>query len=868
MEQTNTFLSWLLNTHPLGALSSWNHSINFCHWQGVSCSHQHQRVTVLNLSSLGLTGSVSPHIGNLSFLRSIDLHNNNFHGNVPPEIGKLFRLQYLWLFNNSFQGEFPTNLTHCSNMRVINMINNYLEGKIPMELGSLPNLLELNLGKNYLTGTIPLSLGNLSTLHQLSLSHINLVGNIPSQLAQLSNLDYLSLSFNNLSGMVPTLLYNISSITFITVSHNLLQGSLPPDLGLTLPKLQGFYNNLGEGDSKGDELTTFITCLSNCSNLEVLNLASNSFKGFLPHSISNLSTNITWFTIDDNYLTGSIPLGIGNLVNFLTFVLQNNLLIGSIPESIGKLSNLGKLSLDMNNISREIPSSIGNLTQLSFLSSQDNMIGGSIPISLGNCSNLLGIDLGSNHLTRTIPQNFFGISSLIIIFLNQNYLTGLLPLKVGNLRNLGKLNVLENKLSGEIPVTLGSCQVLEFLYMKGNHFEGTIPTSFKQLKGLQILDVSHNNLFGQIPRFLVELPFLQNLNLSFNMFDSEVPNGGVFKNISAFSIVGNNKLCGGIKALQLPACPTKVLKERKRTFTPGLIALVATLSVVLLLVCFLAILYLIRRRSRQQVNLALPLKNQYPQLSYGELFQATNGFSPSNLIGEGGYGYVYKGIFNSSEQIVVVKVLNLYECGVNKSFVTECEALKNIRHRNFVKIITSYSSIDFRGNDFKPLVFEFMENGSLESWLHSSLSKQQEPKNLNFVQRLNIAIDVASAIDYLHNHCEMTFIHCDLKPSNILLDGDLCAHVSEFGLAKIFSATIGISNHQQSSSIGIRGTIGYVALEYGMGEEVSTQGDMYNYRVLLLEMFTGKRPTNNMFTGNVNLHNYVKMSSAASITDR
>ncbi|GMP95372.1 hypothetical protein CsSME_00044447 [Camellia sinensis var. sinensis] len=274
------------------------------------------------------------------------------------------------------------------------------------------------------------------------------------------------------------------------------------------------------------------------------------------------------------------------------------------------------------------------------------------------------------------------------------------------------------------------------------------------------------------------------------MFDSEVPNGGVFKNISAFSIVGNNNLCGGIKALQLPACPTKVLKERKRTFTPGLIALVATLSVVLLLVCFLAILYR-TKMSRQQASSTLAFQNQFLQLSYRELFQATHGFSAANLIGKGGYGSVYKGFLNSGEQIVTVKVLNLHEHGANKSFLAECEALKNIRHRNLVKIITSCSTIDFRGNDFKALVFEFMENGSLESWLHSSLLKQQEPKKLNFVQRLNIAIDVASAMDYLHNHCEMTFIHCDLKSSNILIDGDLCAHVSDFGLAKIF-----FSNHQ------------------------------------------------------------------------
>ncbi|KAI9196015.1 hypothetical protein LWI28_020273 [Acer negundo] len=258
---------------------------------------------------------------------------------------------------------------------------------------------------------------------------------------------------------------------------------------------------------------------------------------------------------------------------------------------------------------------------------------------------------------------------------------------------------------------------------------------------------------------------------------------------------------------------------------------------------------------------------QFPMVSYAELSKATNEFSSSNMIGQGRYGSVYKGILAEDRMSVAVKVINLQQKGASKSFMAECEALRNIRHRNLIKIITLCSSIDFKRADFKALVYEYMQNGSLEEWLHQS-KDQVNVSNLSLIQRLDIAIDVASAIEYLHHHCQPTIVHGDLKPSNVLIDHDMVAHVGDFGLAKFLSDyPLSTESGTQSSSIGIKGTVGYVAPEYGMGSQVSMPGDVYSFGIFLLEMFIGKRPTDNMFHDGLTLHDFAKMSLPESVME-
>ncbi|CAI9098795.1 OLC1v1035503C1 [Oldenlandia corymbosa var. corymbosa] len=973
------FRNWSLNENPSAS--------SVCNWSGVACGSRHHRVTALNISYMGLSSTIPPQLGNLSFLVSLDISGNDFHGEIPEElsrlrrlkvlnflinnlsgqipswIGSLHELRYLGLMNNSFTGIIPPSISNLSNLEQLTLAGNSLQGNIPKGIGNLVNLRELDLEENRISGPIPHEIFNISTLEVFALTNNKLSGNLPMSMCnRLKNLYWLNLSWNRLNGNIPSNLSQCSELQMLSLSVNQFGGYIPKEIG-SLNALQQLYlnsNNL-EGvipEEFGDLSNLAMLTLDNNSlsgsipirifnistinmislplnnlsgnlpshicgklfNLEYLYLQSNNLHGVVPESISNCSNLIEvdlsenkfvggipntlgnlrlleWLDLGSNYLTsnsqplklefmdsltnckflrmlsvgdnlldGYLPKSVGNLSSFLeNFYVEINRIKGKIPEEMGNLSRLTMLSLEKNRLTGSIPETFKGLQKLQELYANDNELDRAmfeklcelpklaliylsgnkilepIPECLGNVTSLRYLHLGSNKINSIIPPNLLNLKDLLELNLSRNLLSGSLPPEVGNLKASVRLDFSNNDLSLGIPNTIGGLQNLEYLSLAFNGLQGTIPESMGKMIGLNLLDLSHNNLSGTIPMTLEKLSYLVYFNVSYNNLSGEIPLDGPFQKLTSESFMSNKALCGA-QRFHVPPCQrTSPHKTRGHRMMKVLFVLLG-LAFVVGVIAFVCVYIRFVRKGKVLRMSDSGLLASKERFSYYQLARATDGFHERNLLGKGSFGSVYKGVIDEG-RVVAIKVFNLEIQGAFKSFDTECEVLRNLRHINLTKVISNCSA-----PDFKALILEFMPNGSLEKWLYS------HEYFLNIIQRLDIMIDVSVAVEYLHNGYLTPVVHCDLKPSNVLLDQDMVAHVSDFGISKFMSHEDSITYTQTIA------TFGYIAPEYGLEGLISPKCDVYSFGIMLMEVFTGKKPNDDAFDGKFNLRTWVNDS--------
>jgi hypothetical protein len=462
---------------------------------------------------------------------------------------------------------------------------------------------------------------------------------------------------------------------------------------------------------------------------------------------------------------------------------------------MGILKGLEFLDLSNNQITGTIEI-IGNLTSAKYLNLLNNQITGSIR-SIGNLTSLQYLDLSYNQINGSIPLTFSKIISLTTLPLQSNQLNGIIPPELGSLALLSRLDLSANRFFGSIPPQITHCHHLSSLLISDNLLTEQIPQELGYLNNLGELDLSKNNLSGAIPVTFSKLYRLSKLNLSFNSLAGRVPS----ITAAVISLDNNTDLCGDSYGLALCKAP-ELEREHLHIKPPNivLLAFVGIFSFICLAIASIVVVCWTRKpvksSSKRKSGDILSIWNFDGKIAFEDILSATENFDEKYCIGIGGYGSVFR-VELEGGSVFAVKLLHLMEEYIDEgTFYAEIEVLTKIRHRCIVKLygFCSHSQCKF-------LVYDLIERGSLLSILH----KQELAKELDWSKRIAVVMDVAQALSYLHHDCDDPIVHHDIKSSNILLDIDFKAFLSDFGMARK------LNQGCSSWSTIFAGTCGYIA---------------------------------------------------------
>ncbi|KAF8749554.1 hypothetical protein HU200_012569 [Digitaria exilis] len=772
---------------PLGRLNSWNKG-DPCmgNWSHVICNTTNMfdgylHVQELQLLRLNLSGTLAPELGQLSQMKIMDFMWNSISGGIPKEVGNITALELMLLNGNQ------------------------LNGSLPEEIGFLPNLNRIQIDQNQISGLIPKSFANLNKTKHFHMNNNSLSGQIPPELSRLPSLVHLLLDNNNLSGHIPPELSKLPKVLIIQLDNNNFSGS-------SIPSSFGNITTLLKLSLRNCSLEGPVPDVSGIPQLGYLDLSWNQLRGSIPSS--RLASNITTIDLSHNYLNGSIPGTLSGLPNLQRLSLDNNNLDGSVPSIIWQnvdLSGNRTLILDFQN---------NTLTNLSSpLSPPANVT----ILLYGNpvCAdqNQLNISQYCQSKPVIVPGGSADNSTLC----SPCYL----PLE-------------------RVPMSPLPCFCAIPVYvdyrLKSPGFWNFIPyeDQFQQYlsSGLSLLlyqlEVS-TFMWEEGPRLKMYLKLFPNNTVTFNasevsrlrgMFTGwQIPDSDIF---GPYELIDFN-----------PGWYSNILPHgTKSSLSTGaivgvVIAAFAAATILSSLITFI----ILRRRSRHRSSKKRSAKRISMKIAgvkdftFEEMSHCTNDFSDSALIGQGGYGKVYRGVL-ADGTVVAIKRAQQDSLQGSKEFFTEIELLSRLHHRNLVSLL-GYCDEE----DEQMLVYEFMPNGNLRDHL-SARAKMP----LDFPMRLRITLGSSRGILYLHTEADPPIYHRDIKASNILLDSKFVAKVADFGLSRLAPLPETEGSAPGHVSTVVKGTPGYLDPEYFLTHKLTDKSDVYSLGVVFLELLTGMQP--------------------------
>ncbi|XP_031396404.1 LRR receptor-like serine/threonine-protein kinase RPK2 isoform X2 [Punica granatum] len=685
---------------------------------------------------------------------------------------------------NYFQGELPGEVTKLPKLKILWAPRTNLVGSFPKDWGTCNDLVMVNLGQNYLTGEVPPLFGSCKKLQFLDLSSNKLNGELSEEI-QVPCMILFDVSGNNLTGPIPQ--FHNSNCLSVEAFDSF--GQSAAYLSLLAYKAQVSFPFPFHG---GDE-----------SSLPVL----HSFRR--------------------NRINGSLrsmplaPKMPGKQTVYIFLVGENNL-TGPFRENM--LQNCRGLDAIVVDVSY-------------------NKISGPVPRSLGtSCGSLVLLDASQNQIAGPIPSIF---GDIVALNMSWNMLQGPIPEDFGRINGLRYLSLAGNRLNSSIPSSLGQLRSLMVLDLSSNSLSGEIPSELLNLKNLSVLLLNNNRLSGLLPSDLARMTTLRSLNVSFNNLSGPIPSNSNL--MSCNNILGNNfsnpctmysqQKSGYLENDTASPPNTPSGTGGSRTFTAIEIASIASASAIVSVLIALIILFIYTRKRSPKRDLS-SIKKEVTvfedigvPLTFEDVVRATRGFNASNCIGSGGFGATYKAEI-APGYLFAIKRLAIGRFQGAQQFHAEVKTLGRFRHPNLVTLIGYHAS-----ETEMFLIYNYLPGGNLEKFIQERSMRAVDWRILH-----KIALDIARALAYLHDQCVPRVLHRDVKPSNILLDDEYNAYLSDFGLARLLGTS------ETHATTGVAGTFGYVAPEYAMTCRVSDKADVYSYGVVLLELLSDKKALDPSFS--------------------